>query len=359
MSEVRKILIIRLSSIGDIVLTTPLVRSVRKKYPEAQIDYAVKEVFADLVKDNPHIDSVLAFDHKKGFKGLLQFRKLIKSTGYDLIIDIHKNFRSLLLRSLSGARIARYKKHILPRVILVKTGINLYKDPEPVWKRYFHAVKDLDIEPDNAGSEIILDRHTKKQTATTLELSGLDKKQRLILLCPGAGFSNKRWLPERFAETGDYLSKKYACMVGLLGGTDDAELCAEIQSKMVERAVNFAGRFDLPGSSALISASSLVITNDTGLMHIAQALKRPVVAVFGPTVKELGYYPMPENSFVIEKDVRCRPCSHTGMNRCPKKHFRCMTEISSGEVISAAEQLLNSQLFISDERHGQNLVSTL
>lgn len=360
MSEIRKILIIRLSSIGDILLTTPLIRALRKKYPQAAIDFAVKERYVDLLKTNPHVSNVITFDHKAGIKELRTLKKHIKKERYDLLVDIHKNFRSVYLRTGAGAgSVVKYRKDYVKRFLLVLFGINRFTTVIPIYKRYFRAVELLGITPDNAGTELHIPKVTFKQAHLVLVENGLRNNQPLIVLCPGAGFATKRWHAEGFAAVGDYFARNHGAMVIILGSQYDEAVCEAVQKCMMEMSVNFAGKFSLLETAAVIKHSTLVVTNDTGLMHIAQTQKKPVVAVFGCTSRELGYFPFPENSFVVEKNLKCRPCTHNGKNKCPEKHFRCMLDITSEEVIETAEQLFNSEVQISNDNHGKNLVSSL
>ncbi len=352
MIDFPKILIIRLSSIGDIVLTSPFVRSVRKLFPDSIIDFAVKEQFVSLVSSNPNLNNVLAFETHGGFKSLHKFSNLIRNEKYDLVIDLHKNLRSLYLRNNSGAqKVVKYRKDIFKRFLLVKTGLNLLGDSVPVWKRYFRALESFDCEPDEKYTELFIPREVNIKVYSELKVIGLDKERKLVVLCPGAGFPTKRWIPEGFAAVGDHFAKKYDAFIVFAGGRQDFYLCERIQALMNSLSVNLAGKFSIIESAAIINRSCLTITNDTGLMHIAQALKKPVTAIFGPTVKELGFFPDPENSFILEKNISCRPCSHTGLNRCPKKHFRCMTEITADEVITASEQLYQSSKILSEKHH--------
>lgn len=356
----KKIAIIRLSSIGDIVLSTPLIRSLRNKYPESRIDFIVKNEYAELLSTNLHLSNVISFDHTAGFAELRTLKKIIKKEKYDLLIDIHKNFRSVYLRNFAGSGLAlKYKKDYVKRTLLVRFGLNRFKTIEPVYKRYFRAVETLGIVPDNKGTELPLTRNTILKVQTALTKSGLRQNQSLIVLCPGAGFATKKWNTKGFAEVGDYLSKKYKTMIGILGSSEDYEDCESVQNQMQERSVNYAGMFSLLESAAMLNHSSLVITNDTGLMHIAQSQNTPVVALFGSTTRELGYFPFPENSFVIEQDLGCRPCTHNGRNSCPKKHFRCMKDNKPGDVIEAADQLLDAGHHNENKKHGKNLVSSL
>jgi len=360
MAAIKKIAIIRLSSIGDIVLTTPLIRAVRKTYPEAVIDFVVKEQYVDLVKTNPHLTNVLTFNHTAGWKELRSLKKLIRKERYDLLVDLHKNFRSVYLRTGSRAsKIVKYKKDYWKRTLLVWFGINRFKTVLPIYLKYFRAVEPFDIFPDQDGTEIHVPPKTVEKIQTRFLRDGLKADCPVLILSPGAGYLTKRWIPERFAEAGDHFCKKYNAGVVILGGENDRVVCSKVQSLMMNRSVNYATSFTLLETSAALKLGSIVITNDTGLMHLTQANNKPVVALFGSTSRELGYFPFPKKSFVIEKDVSCRPCTHNGRNNCPKKHFKCMNEITSEEVIQAAEQLYQSETQHTGNGIGKTLVSSL
>ena len=173
-----------------------------------------------------------------------------------------------------------------------------------------------------------------------LRLAGFSFDSPLVVLCPSATYFNKRWTPEGFVETGQHLIREKAAFVVVHGGGKDTELCGSIASRIGSRAVSMAGRLSLPESAALLRLSTLVIANDSGLLHLAQSQKRPVVGIYGATTRELGYFPMEHNSTVIEKTLSCRPCTHNGLDRCPKKHFRCMNDIHASSVIAAAVRYL-------------------
>jgi len=355
-----KIAIIRLSSIGDIVLTTPLVRALRNKYPKSRIDFFIKNEYAELLSTNPHLNNVISFDHDAGFGELQSLKKVIKKEKYDLLIDLHKNLRSVYLRTNSNSGLVlKYTKDYVKRSLLVWFRINRFKNIEPVYMRYFRSVRSLGIKADKEGTEIHLTKNNQLKVQTKLTKSGLRQNQQMVILCPGAGFATKKWNTKGFAEVGDYFVKKHKAFVAILGSGKDLEDCEAIQDQMSERSVNFAGMFTLLESAAMLNQSILVITNDTGLMHIAQSQNTPVVALFGSTTRELGYYPFPESSFVIEQDLSCRPCTHNGKDVCPKGHFRCMLDSKSGDVIEAAEQLLKAGRNNENKKYGKNLVSSL
>ncbi|MFC1513974.1 lipopolysaccharide heptosyltransferase II [candidate division KSB1 bacterium] len=338
--DIQKFLIIRLSSIGDIILTTPLIRALRKKYPNAIIDFIIKERFIDLVKSNPNLNTVISFNEKGGFQELRKLKHLIKNENYDYIIDIHKNFRSYYLRTwLRKTEILKYSKDYVKRTLLVKFGIDRFESVVPVYQKYFGAAETLGVEYDGKGTEINIPSGIRSYINSEIKENGYDPKRPFIILCPGAGFYTKRWMPERFARVGDHFSEKYKALVCVLGNENDSDICKAVIKRMKYPAVNYAGKFSLIEAAGLMTFASLVIANDTGLMHMAQSQKRPVVAIFGSTTRELGYFPFPEGSFVIEKDESCRPCTHNGRDKCPRKHFRCMKDIRSREVINRSEQL--------------------
>lgn len=337
-----KILIIRLSSIGDIILTTPLVRAVRDKYPNAQIDFLVKHQFKSLMEHNPHLSNLITFDKSKDDIKLL--KKSVKQSSYDWIIDIHKNFRShFLTRNVGAGLVTRYNKQIFKRQLLVWFGINRFGKAKPVIERYFEALTSKDIIYDGKGTEVFVSKRDSEEIEVLLK--SIDDKNNggMIAVCPGASFSNKRWLPAEFAKVADQLSRNQQATIVLLGGPEDVELCDQIKSRMEVVAYNYAGKLSLLGSAAMLSKSDLAITNDSGLMHLAQSQGTSVVAVFGPTTKELGYFPIPKKSKVLQVDIDCRPCTHNGLDKCPKGHFNCMNKITSDMVLDSAQVLLSQE----------------
>jgi ADP-heptose:LPS heptosyltransferase len=163
----------------------------------------------------------------------------------------------------------------------------------------------------------------------------------LAVICPGAAHFNKRWNPEGFITTARSLINDASAFVVVHGGKADATLCGSIAENIGGSVANFAGSFSLSESAALLKLSRVVIANDSGLLHMAQSQKIPVVAIYGPTTRELGYFPLEENSTVIEVPLYCRPCTHNGLEKCPRKHFRCMNEITADQVITASLKYLN------------------
>ena len=339
MRKIQKIAIIRLSSIGDIILTTALIRCVYNKYPDAKISFIVKSAFYDLLKYNPHISEIITFDKNTGFKGLLELRKKIKKQKFDWFIDIHNNIRSNILKRGIGISLkTRYHKRIFKRTMLVKLNINRYPDTKLVLLRYFEAAGKMNVSYDQKGTDVLFSEKEALKVSSFLKSAGYDESK-IAVICPGASYKNKQWLITGFTEvTGFLLDQNY--QVVLLGGKNDFDTCQEINELGKFNCLNLAGKMSLLESAALLKHSKITITNDSGMMHMAQSQNSPIVAIFGPTTKELGYFPMPENSEVVEIDVPCRPCTHKGLNHCPKGHFQCMKNINSEMVVQKIRKFM-------------------
>jgi len=354
-----KTLIIRLSSIGDIILASPLIRVLHRKFPDAQIDFAVKMEFAELLECHPFINTLYRIDTKLGFAGLKTIKEKMKTVGYDLVIDIHNNFRSMYLRSGLGARVVTVDKRQFERFLLTKFKINRYNGIIPVAERYIETVKEFGVENDGEGLEVfvppeIIEKVSERLKSLRFKSSPdenrvLTAREKLIGFCPGAKHSTKMWLKENFVQLGNLLKEKYNARVILFGGSEDVTLCSEIFRGITTKVINLAGELPLLEIAAVMDLCDVVVTNDTGLMHLAAARKRKVVAIFGPTVQEFGFFPYGTENVVIERrGLECRPCTHIGSAKCPKGHFKCMREIRVEEVMAGAERMLNRQRTTAD-----------
>jgi len=340
-----KILIIRLSSLGDIVLTTPFIRAVRMRFPHAQIDFLLRREYFEVLQFHPALSHVLTYDTQSGFPGLRILKDSLQQERYDIVFDLHKSLRSRYLCLSMGAKeIHSIKKRIVPRMLLVLSGINIYGSIVSAADRYIETGRSFGILNDGLGLELFIPEDVRERISTKI---GVNPETVYIGFCPSAKHYTKRWLPERFIELGIRLSREWNGIVLLFGGPADIELCRTI-SEEINRgrgktaAKSFAGLFTIPETAAALERCRCVVTNDSGLMHIASAMKRKLVAVFGSTVEELGFFPQGENSIVVEnKKLKCRPCSHIGRESCPRKHFRCMKEITTDMVAHACDEQLN------------------
>ncbi|MEW6557729.1 MAG: lipopolysaccharide heptosyltransferase II [Elusimicrobiota bacterium] len=318
-----KILIVRLSSIGDIVLATPLIRCLRNKYPSAQIDFILKEKYAEILSANPYISNLVLFNGN-----LIKFAKKIKAEKYNIIIDIHRNFRSFILTLFSNAQIVRYKNFLFQRFLLTELGLNFYRQKIPVAQRYLAAVKQLGVVDDNKGIDFFIDEKIKNKFVQLYKFE-------YISICPVAIWKTKRWPKENFIALAKKIIEKYNYNILIFGGKTDFEYCESIKNQIgyTEKTKNLCG-LSLQETAVVLTKCKHLLTNDTGLMHIAEALKIPVVAFFGPTVEEFGFYPQSAKSKVFAKNISCQPCSTKGSQICPGGHFRCMKDITVDEVFS-------------------------
>jgi heptosyltransferase-2 len=336
-----KILIIRFSSLGDIILATPLLRVLHAAYPDAHIDVLVKSEYADLVRYHPAVSSVIVlFTSSK--EELRELRARVRAERYDVILDLHNSIRSRYVRFLSGARrVTAVNKRALRRFALVHLKRNTYRDAVPVAERYIETAARLGIVPDGAGPELFVPGETISRVATMMSRYKLDRYAAVIGMAPSARHFTKRWPPERYRDLGIRLVKERRVKLLLFGGPDDTDYCGDIAQMInaevgADAAESLAGKLTLLETAAALDHCALVVTNDSGLMHMAAARGRGVVAIFGSTVKEFGFFPYRTRSVVLETaGLSCRPCSHIGRADCPEGHFRCMRDISVDEVLAA------------------------
>ncbi len=333
----KKILLIRLSSIGDIILTTPVYRLIKKNYPHSEIHVITKQKYGDLLAYSPYIDKLFLFNPAQGKKELKRWRKKIAREKYDFIADLHNNIRSRYLTAdYPSGKLNRMSKYKKERFVLVHFHKNIYKVIRSVPQRYMDVFRQWELRDDGEGLELFWTEELEKRLEAAFpELMGF------IAVAPYAAFATKRWPLERFAEVANILHRKTNKPVVFFGGPEDTGHQERLHQLLDIPFINLAGRLDLLESVYMLSRASLLITNDSSPMHMAGAVRTPVVAVFGSTVKELGFFPYQNRHRVVEvSGLKCRPCSHIGRNKCPKKHLRCLLDISSGEVVTAAEELL-------------------
>ena len=336
--ELRSILLIRLSSLGDILLMTPLLNLLRTACPQAQIDVLVKAEYRDLLRFHPGITRLLTFDSRQP---LLHTLRSLRADRYDLALDLHCTPRSqLLLRGLRARRKLAYNKRVLRRALLVRLGWNTLRRLTPVPELYAAPLRRLGLTGQLGAPTMYLDPESTEamQAHIARSLPGTPA-QPLLAVAPGARWPTKRWPVERFAAVAQELAREKQAAVVILGGPDEAQLARTLCDNLDVPVINGVGALSLMHSAALLSRCRLLISNDSGLMHMATALQVPVVAVFGPTVQEFGFYPFQARAEVISEPLPCRPCSTKGSMRCPRGHHACMQDISSDRVLAAARAM--------------------
>ena len=330
-----RILIVRLSSMGDVLLTTPLIRALRERHPDATITFVTKTGFASLLVDNPRIAEVIGYDPATPLKALAE---RIKGGGFTHRLDLHGNLRTRWLRFMVGGIWGSYPKHRLARALLIRTKRDRYRDPRPVAERYFDAADGLGVSPSGQPLEFFVRREAMEAAQQFLSDRGLGADRQLIAVCPGAHHATKRWPLRHWQHLVTQLTTTGWDVV-VLGGPAERQLGEDVAAAGAESAANAAGAFDFPGSAALLKLSRRAVSGDTGLMHLATAVQTPVVALFGPTVRQFGFYPYGGRATVLERDLPCRPCSAMGGPACPLGHHRCLVDLTPDAVFDAIRRL--------------------
>lgn len=339
-----KIGLIRFSSLGDVILTFPLIAAIHRKLPGSQIYFITKECYAPLFENNSLINDVLVLPEKKDNQGspLKELKNAIRNEHFDLLIDLHSNIRSRILCFFGSAdRILRYKKGSLQRRLLAWTGL-LLSQAKRVSERYFEPLKGLDIGYENEPPKLPLSETEMKESHQSLN-SFLSKSQGVLIgLGPGARHTTKMWPVDRFSKLVELIKTSLPSLRGILIFGDQSEklLGETLFDQHPDVVVNLTGKLALRETAAYMSHCDITVTNDTGLMHLSTAVNTPVVAIFGPTTREFGFFPMGQNNMIVEKDLICRPCTIHGSSRCPIATFECMTSIGPDDVLSSMSELL-------------------
>jgi ADP-heptose:LPS heptosyltransferase len=323
----KKILIIRFSSIGDIVLTTPVIRCIRKQIPDVVIHYLTKEKFRQILEHNPYLDTIYTIN-----KDIDEVLLDLIGERYDFIIDLHNNLRSWRVKMALHSPSKAFNKLNLQKWVRVNLRINILPAVHIV-DRYMEATRPLGITNDSLGLDFFLD---PEKSDTQLSLPESFQKVYLAIVIGGQHIT-KMYPVGQLIE----LCKNLNGNIVLLGGPDDAKNGALITQEAGLHVFNACGIYSLMESAWLLAGASHVVTNDTGLMHIAAALRKDITSIWGNTIPEFGMYPyFPKGSNAINnmievKTLSCRPCSKIGYDKCPKGHFRCMKDIESQTIIDS------------------------
>ncbi len=330
------ILAVRFSSIGDILLTTPLLRAIRNSHAGSRVTVLTKREYVPLLSHNPHVHRVLGLPPGRSLFGVATE---LRGDRYTHLLDLHDNLRSRALRILVPGRWRSYPKHRLARALLIRMKRNRYRDRRPVAERYFSAARDLGVKPDGGPPDFFLGREAGEQASAWLESVGLKNESNIVAVAPGAAHATKRWPLEHWRVLVDR-SVKSGFPVVVVGGPGDAKLGEALAESGRGRVTNAAGLFGLQATGALLQRSRALISGDTGVMHMATAVGTPVLALFGPTVEAFGFFPYSIKAEVLELPLPCRPCTTQGGPRCPLGHHRCMLDLQPGTVYEALGRAL-------------------
>ncbi len=333
-----KFLIIRFSSIGDIVLTSPVVRCLKQQMKGAEVHFLTKKSFASVIEHNPFIDKKIFIE-----KELNEVIDELKKEKYDFIIDLHHNLRTLMLKRKLGVKSFSFDKLNFDKWLLVNFKINRLPNVHIV-DRYIETVKTLGVVNDGKGLDYFVGAHVESPVEKLPE----GFQARYVAFVIGAKHNTKKLPAEKIIS----ICKKINQPVILLGGKEDFGIGESIASA-VQRQIsnlkpqtifNACGKFSLNESALLIKQATKVITHDTGLMHIAAAFKKEIISVWGNTVPEFGMYPyygefkIRNSKFEIQ-NLPCRPCSKIGFDKCPKGHFKCMVDQDENKIVEEVNKI--------------------
>jgi lipopolysaccharide heptosyltransferase II len=336
-----KILIIRFSSLGDIIMATAMVRCVRKAFPSAKIDMIVRADFLDLIEHNPHLDRKWGLGREQGVRGLINLVKEINQENYDLIYDAHRSLRTWMLMPFLKARHkVYYRKHYLRRSLALTFKLPLL-DKKRMLERYIDPLGRFNVVYDGGGPEMHVGPSV---TARAFEKIGLPSEMDLpiIGIVPSAQWPGKRWPISYFRKLVERIVDKSEFRAVVFGGKEDT-FCSEIVVGLpTDRVINAQGKLTIAESAAVIKRSELVVANDTGLMHVADALGIASVLFLGPTTAEMGCLPFHPLARVLEENLWCRPCSKNGQAPCIRRRRYCLERISPERALSATLGLVEA-----------------
>ncbi len=337
-TDYRRILMIRLSSLGDIILTTPVLRLLRESWPAARIDFVLKTEFQEVLRAHPCVDRLVLVDTREPLRHTI---RALRETHYDLVLDLHRTWRSVWLYHGSRARQRlAYRKYTLRRALLVHCKWNTLPYTASVPERYALPLRRLGVDRPLTQPEIYVDAGSTLAVEQYLADAGLHAVPRCwIAVAPGARWKTKQWPVERFASAAQELAARYDATIVMLGDRDDRAVAQAFRQHVTAPVIDTVGQLPLMQTAALLQQCRLLLCNDSGLMHMATALSVPVVAVFGPTVEAFGFYPFLAAAQVVSHPLACRPCTTKGANRCPRIHHDCMQRIVPEQVVAAAETL--------------------
>ncbi len=331
-----RILIIHTAFIGDIVLSTPLIKKLRDTYPKAEITYLTTPVGASILRNNPHLTHIIEYDKRgehKGVKGFWLIAKKLKMEAYNLVITPHRYLRSSFLTFLTGAPIRRGYD--------TAAGKFVYNEKIHYDKSKHEVEKLLSFIPKDDGKRYEIELFPSGIERERVDELLSNSKKNIIVLAPGSKWFTKKWPLEYFNELIRELKRREDVTLIIVGGKEEQLL----NIPMYEGMIDLRGKTTLLELAEVIRRARIIVTNDSSPIHIASAFPEVrILAIFGPTVEELGFFPWSKNSKVFQVEgLECRPCSLHGGDSCPKKHFKCMLDIKPQLILEEIEKDLESE----------------
>ena len=326
--------IIRLSSVGDVILTEPVVAVLRETHPDAEIGFVVKERLKDLVAGNPAITRIHTLgDERRG--ALIKLAREVRSARYSVVVDLHANFRSRFLAAASGAGIVTtYRKRDLADALRVRVFRKPFRAKRKIVERYVGSLAPLGIEAPHRSPRFHLVPADALWARDYLAGAGL-LPERYAAIAPGAVWATKRWPADRYGAVAERFSSELGLRTLLLGSLAERKGLLEIAAR-APGAIVAAGDTRLGQMAGLISRARVYLGNDSGPTHMAMALGVPTIAVFGPT--DPGQFDL-RRARLLYADLSCSACSFFGSTRCRFGHLACMTSIATDQILAAARDL--------------------
>ncbi len=321
----RQVVLLRLSALGDILLSEPVPRWLKEEDPSCQVVYVTRQRFAQVVRGWPAVDRVLALPDRISTEDLRTLRRDLKLLGPHSRVDLHNTLRSHRIWPRAHARLP---KHRLQKWLLVHgkaLPASWRKDSMPVWRRYLELAGCLNPS-EHLHPRLVVQGEVLRHGAA-----------RHDVLVPGAGFATKAWPEARWLDFLPLLLERGGPPILILGGAGEQVLGRRLAAMDPARVRSLCGETSLEESARLVAQARSVVCGDTGLLHMADAAGVPGVALFGSTTRELGFYPLGQRLRVLERELPCRPCSHVGRVRCPLGHQDCLAGISARQVLEALE----------------------
>ncbi len=326
-----KVLLIRFSSLGDVVLGTAAVEALARDRPDAEIHVLTKPAFRPVFQGHPAVSKCLRWDPREGLGALI---RQIRREGYDWVVDLHATLRSRVLRLLvPGPRWSVYRKGAVRRRIAARLHRPELLDETHVVDRYIAALQSLGVHPARRLPRMYPDEAARRNAERFLREGGWDGRSPLVALAPGARWATKAWPEARWRELAEAIRRGDRWIPVVVGGGEDRELAARVLDP--GRGINLAGQTSIQETAAVLQRCTVLVTNDSAPLHVATAVGTRVVALFGPTVRGFGFFPLGPRDVVVELDLPCRPCSVHGGHRCPLGHHGCLENIGHDRVVRA------------------------
>lgn len=337
-----KILVFQTAFLGDLILTIPLIKGIKKVYSHSEIIVMVRGGLAEIIRNMDEVDGVIEYDKTgkdKGIFKMLSFIRMLRREKFDIVFSPHRSLRTSIILFFSK---------IPQRIGFKESALSFIYSKTITRETSLHEIEknllllkliDRDFRYENATG-IMIKNELYEVVKQKLSDYGIFNNDGLIAVAPGSHWGTKRWLPERFAEVISRLSEEGYKII-LIGSDEDGEIAKKIESCCKNKVTNLCGKTTILESAALIALSNVLLSNDSAAVHIASFTGTPVAVIYGPTLPSFGFTPYGVNSAIIEYNgLQCRPCSSHGPMECPEGHFKCMRMISTDEVYSAVKKLV-------------------